>query len=184
LVDRKINAILINDRIIVWDIENAKKLYKNGFYGKYVGIRKARELEIDRPLELSLIEACYLVERGILRVIDVNGNEITFDKLIELANKYYENFNDVYVVYKDLKKRGYIVKSGLKFGTVFAVYEHGPGIDHAPFLVHILPFKERLDPLEIIRAGRLSHSVRKKFVIATIEPGSRKIRYFIFKWFG
>lgn len=175
---------LTGDRVIVWDVEEAKRIYRLGFYGKYVGVRKARGLELDRPLELSLVEACYLLERGVLRVVDREGRELSLSDLVELGRRVYSNFDDVYEVYKDLRGRGYVVKSGLKFGSTFAVYEHGPGIDHAPFLVHILPYEERLDPLEIIRAGRLSHSVRKKFVIAAVEPGSRRIRYFMFKWFG
>jgi len=182
--ESKATAVLVNDRVIIWDIEWANKLYRSGFYGKYVGVHKVKDFEVKRPLELSLVEACYLLEKGVIRVIDEEGREISLEKLMEIGRKTYNNFDDVYLVYKNLKKHGYVVKSGLKFGSTFAVYEHGPGIDHAPFLVHILPYEERLDPLEIIRAGRLSHSVKKKFVIATVEPISKRVKYFMFKWFG
>ena len=176
--------MLVDNRVIVWDVEWANKLYRTGFYGKYVGVRKVKDFEVKRPLELSLLEACYLLEKGIIKVVDGMGRELSLEELMNIGRKTYDNFDDAYLVYKDLKKHGYVIKSGLKFGSTFAVYEHGPGIDHAPFLVHILPYKERLDPLEIIRAGRLSHSVRKKFVIATVEPRSKKVKYFMFKWFG
>ncbi|HID15853.1 MAG TPA: tRNA-intron lyase, partial [Candidatus Atribacteria bacterium] len=56
-------------------------------------------------------------------------------------------------------------------------------IDHAPFLVEVLPIKSSLDPIEIVTAGRLSHSVRKRFIIATTDPLTRKITYYMFKWF-
>lgn len=181
---KKIQAQLVNGRVIVWNIEDAKHLYKMGFYGKYIGIRKAKDLEIDKPLELSLVEALYLLDHNVIEIVDENGRKISREEFIKIAKKNFENFDDVYLVYSDLRRRGFVVKSGLKFGTTFAVYEHGPGIDHAPFLVHVLPYNEKLNPLEIIRAGRLSHSVRKKFVIATIEPNTKSVRYFVFKWFA
>jgi len=182
-MNRKIVGELIDHRIIIWDIEDAKKLYKNGFFGKYMGIKKARALEIDRPLELSLIEALYLVMENRIKVF-VSGKELAPEELQKIAKKIYTEFEEIFLVYRDLRKKGFVVKSGMKFGTTFAVYKYGPGIDHAPFLVHVIPFHQKLDPLEIVRAGRLSHSVRKKFVIATKNPNSNEISYFVFKWFG
>ncbi len=179
----KIKGVLYDDGVIVWDIESAKMLYKNGFYGKYLGVRKAKELEMDKPLQLSLIEAVYLFEKNILEVY-LGGRKLSYYELRKIASSKILLFEDIYIVYKDLRDRGYVVKSGMKFGATFAVYEHGPGIDHAPFLVHVLSFEDELDPLEIVRAGRLSHSVRKKFVIAVVDPISRKPYYYIFKWFG
>jgi len=85
-------------------------------------------------------------------------------------------------VYKDLRDKGYVVRPGMKFGADFAVYEHGPGIDHAPFLVHVLPMNSRLSALEIVRAGRLATTVRKKFIISTINPEGKPI-YYVFTWF-
>ncbi|HDJ89449.1 MAG TPA: tRNA-intron lyase [Thermoprotei archaeon] len=181
--DDAILGELINHQVIVWNIDDAKKLYKSGFFGKYVGIKKARALEIDKPLELSLIEAAYLVMEGKIKVFNFN-RELSLEELKEIAEKIYENFEEMFLVYKDLRRKGYVVKSGMKFGTTFAVYKYGPGIDHAPFLVHVIPFNEKLDPIEIVRAGRLSHSVKKKFVIATKDPSSNEILYFIFKWYG
>ncbi|MEM2110081.1 MAG: tRNA-intron lyase, partial [Candidatus Odinarchaeota archaeon] len=86
------------------------------------------------------------------------------------------------VVYLDLRRRGYVVRPGLKFGADFAVYEHGPGIDHSPFLVHVTPSSAKIPPIEMVRAGRLATTVRKKFIIATIKQG-KEARYYAFSWF-
>ncbi len=173
---------LIGDKVIVFDKDKANKLYKLGFFGKFVGYRKVKNLEVRDYLELSLLEALYLMEEGIL-IVYCMDRSITKEELLKIARSKYEHFDDVYTVYRDLRKRGYIVKSGLKFGSTFAVYEHGPGIDHAPFLVHVLPYEEAIDPIEIVRAGRLSHSVRKKFILATVNPNN-EIEYYSFSWFG
>ena len=178
-----IEAYLVNNRVIVFDVENARRLYRHGFYGKFVGIRKAKTLDIQRPLELALFEALYLYQKKLLKIKTLDNKELTEKEIYEIGQKAYENFDIAYKVYTDLKEKGFVVKSGMKFGATFAVYEHGPGIDHAPFLVHVFPYEAKLDPIEIIRAGRLSHSVRKKFVIATLNPSTQKILYYTFKWF-
>lgn len=74
------------------------------------------------------------------------------------------------------------MKSGLKFGSLFAIYEKGPGIDHAPILIHYLDPARNLTALDITRAARLSHSVRKTFVLATRDIDDL---YFIgFEWWN
>ncbi len=53
---------LIENRIIVWDIEDSKKLFSEGYYGKPIGMPKPKIEEIDVPLILDLIEGYYLLE--------------------------------------------------------------------------------------------------------------------------
>jgi len=173
---------LMGIKVIVWNVQESKKLYKLGFYGKPFGIRKPKDLEFEAPLELSILEALYLLEKGILKVIS-NGKEMSIKEFREYCEKLMENFNMLYMVYKDLRDRGYIVRSGMKFGCDFAVYEKGPGIDHAPYLIHVVKVDEEIDPIEIVRAGRLSHSVRKRFILAIVNPNVRKVRYLMFKWY-
>ena len=48
------------------------------------------------------------------------------------------DFDIKYLVFKKLRDVGYVVSPGIKFGCDFAVYEHGPGIDHAPYLVQVV----------------------------------------------
>ena len=38
---------LIENRIIVWNIEDSKKLFSKGYYGKPIGIPKPNPEEID-----------------------------------------------------------------------------------------------------------------------------------------
>lgn len=179
-MSKELEAHMVGARVLVWDEEGAKRLYRGGFYGRPVKVRKPKTAEeVTPPLELSLIEALYLLEKGELRVFS-NGEEVPAGRLRSEAVDRYRLFNDVYTVYKDLRDRGYVVKPGMKFGGDFAVYKYGPGIDHAPFIVHVVPSSARIDPVEIVRAGRLSHTVKKKFVIATIYEGS--VNYYVLSW--
>lgn len=175
-------AELVNDRGIVWDSEQAMFLYANGYYGQPVGIRKPKSPEFDKPLELSLIECAYLTEVELVKVhTSVKKKWLSLKDILKIGQKLSDDFTDRYKVYTHLRQLGYIVRPGLKFGTDFAVYEHGPGKDHAPFLVHVIPQKKGVVPLDIVRAGRLATSVRKKFIIATLKD-SGEIEYYSFVW--
>ncbi|MEM1537431.1 MAG: tRNA-intron lyase [Candidatus Nezhaarchaeales archaeon] len=178
----RIQATLFDNRVIVWDAKHGSSLYREGFYGKPIGIRKPKDFNFEKPLELSLLETLYLVEKGRISVQTETGKELTREELLSIASQRYEGFNNLYLVYKDLRDKGYVVRPGMKFGANFAVYKYGPGIDHAPFLVHVMPLQAKIDPIEVVRAGRLSHSVKKKFIVAVINQSTGAIDYLMFSW--
>jgi len=176
-----VKAELIQGNVIVWDIEQSRELYKIGFYGKPLGISKPKSADFDAPLILDVIEAAYLVEKGILKVYE-NGKELTVDDFFRRAESHYENFRERYLVYKDLRERGFVVTPGIKFGSDFAVYRYGPGLEHAPFIVQVKSPQETISALEIIRSGRLATTVRKYFTIAISNVGLGKVTYVLFEW--
>ncbi|MFO7835639.1 MAG: tRNA-intron lyase [Candidatus Thorarchaeota archaeon] len=182
-ISSEIEGQLVNDRTIVWNPDHSSMLYRIGYFGQPVGIRKPKSPDFEKPLQLSLLESIYLSEEGIL-VIKNAENERILEKteLIQIGLEKTPDFKVRYRVYSELRKRGYVVRPGLKFGTDFAVYEEGPGEDHAPFMVHVIPQKKGVDPLDIVRASRLATSVRKKFIIATVEDRG-DIGYYSFEWF-
>jgi tRNA-intron endonuclease len=100
-----------------------------------------------------------------------------------MAKRLYEEFDDKYAVYRDLRESDLIVTPGIKFGCDFAVYKHGPGVEHAPYMVSVKKAKSDMTATEIVKAGRLATTVRKRFIIAVPNSEKAKIRYLIFKWF-
>lgn len=130
---------------------------------------------------LDIIEAVYLVEKGLLEVYE-DGRRLDLEELIDRAEKAYENFRERYQVYKDLREKGFIVTPGIKFGSDFAVYRIGPGLEHAPFIVQVKLLGEHLSALEIVRSGRLATTVKKYFTIAVPDVDGRKIAYILFEW--
>lgn len=170
---------LSGTQVIIWDIEESRRIYKLGYYGKPSGIRKPKSFDFNRPLELDLLESVYLVRKGIMQVKE--GDKILSDEdLKERATQYYQNFSQQYSVYEDLKEKKYVVRPGLKFGTDFAVYHKGPGKDHSSFVVHIIA--SNVEPIHLVRAGRLATSVKKRYVIATVL-NTGLVRYYIFSWY-
>jgi tRNA-intron endonuclease len=87
-----------------------------------------------------------------------------------------------FTVYGDLRRKGYVVTPGIKFGCDLSVYERGPGIDHAPFLFEVRLPSDTFDAPDIVRAGRLATTVKKRFVFAIADPSDGNIDYLSLKW--
>jgi len=182
---RKIRAVLVEKGVVVPDVESARALYRSGFYGKFIGHEKVKLSEVDNisaPLQLSIIEAVYLAEKGVIEVHRPDGTSVSIEELKEVGRRLIRNFDYIYRIYRELRERGLVVKSGLKFGALFAVYEKGPGIDHAPMLIHFIEPDRDINALDITRAARLSHSVNKRFVLATWNKIDNRIEYVAFEW--
>ncbi|TRO48068.1 tRNA-intron lyase, partial [Candidatus Bathyarchaeota archaeon] len=71
----------------------------------------------------------------------------------------------------------------IKFGCDFAVYKYGPGVEHAPYMVSVKQEGSDISATEIVKAGRLATTVRKRFIIAVPDLKAEKPKYLIFKWF-
>jgi len=181
---KKIETEFIENFLVVWDLKKGSELYQTGFYGKPIGIPKPKETEFDVPLILDLMEGLYLVEKKTIAVFEGPKNaKVGVKKLRSRARKLYEEFDLKYAVYRDLRDHGFIVTPGIKYGCDFAVYKHGPGIDHAPYMVSVKKQAEEITATDIVKAGRLATTVRKRFIIATPNPQTEQIQYLIFKWF-
>lgn len=181
---RKIPVEFIENFLVVWNPQDGSNLYKMGFYGKPLGIPKPKVPEFNVPLILDLMEGLYLAEKGIITVYE--GSEkrkVSLKKLRQKSRTLYGEFDEKYAVYRDLREKGMIVTPGIKFGCDFAVYKHGPGLEHAPFMVSVKKARSELTATEIVKAGRLATTVRKRFIVAVPDEQMGKIRYLIFKWF-
>ena len=86
------------------------------------------------------------------------------------------------MVFQDLRDKGYIVSPGIKFGCDFAVYEQGPGIDHAPYLVQVSKPGSDITATGIVLAGRLATTVKKQFIVAIPKTNEKKVEFIGFDW--
>ena len=177
----KIQGELVENRIIIHNIENSRHLFGNGYYGKPLGIPKPKGINFESPLILDLIESYYLIQKGELQ-ITLNDKILSLKDLKIICKKQYDKFDSKYIVFQNLRNQGYIVSPGLKFGCDFAVYEQGPGIDHAPFLVQVLTREEQITASAIVLAGRLATTVKKQFIIAIPRLRDRTVEFIGFEW--
>ena len=89
-------------RILVVDEAEASQIHNKGFYGVP---------QSGGSLKLDLIEAIYLVESERLEVFS-EEDKMSASDLLRLAHKTSEGFEVLYLVYRELRQRGYVVKLG------------------------------------------------------------------------
>lgn len=125
----------------------------------------------------SIYEVLYLLELKKAEAINSKDKKISFHELLKKAD------HSVYLVFKDLRNKGDIVKEGLKFGTDFRVYEKGskPGKAHAKYLLYIIKGSKKLNIPDFAAKARISHSTNKTLLLAIVDS-EEDISYYEVNW--
>ena len=157
-----VKAYFSKERVLTESSDNARELYNQSRYGSLLE---------DGRVQLSLIEAIYLLEKKRLIVYDSKNKEIDFDSLMKKSQKIEENLWVRYSVYKDIRNRGYIIKTALKFGADFRIYDRGvkPGEDHARWVVFPVHEGSSLTWYEFAAKNRVAHSTKKRLLIGIVD---------------
>lgn len=158
-------AHLLGDHIVEDDEKIANMLVERGF--GTIG---------NEGLMLSPTEALYLLENNRIKIKD-GDKEISFKELL----KRFKNDKEIelkYAVYSDLRKKGYIVKSGFRFGTYFRLYEKGirPGEGKTSFLIEIIPENKNLKIKDIQKSIKIAQFVKKNLILAIVD-NDKRIQY-------
>jgi tRNA-intron endonuclease, archaea type len=140
--------------------EAIAELYKTSYFGRPKG----------EGLELSLVEAVFLQSRGKLE-IELEGKLLDFRTFFEQASLRQPNFELKYIVYKDLKERGYYVQPS---AVDFRVYPRGshPGKSAARIFVHVQSERQLLQVKLLQDSVNSAENVHKQFVLAVVDEES------------
>ena len=154
------SGILLDNRVVVFDTTLSTLLKEKEFFGKPFG----------EGLQLSLVEAVYLAEYGVLEISKSDEPaKLPREKVRTIVQQQQPDITTRLFVFTDLKQRGLIVKTGFKFGTHFRAYTKDPEETHAEYLVHVVEKGFSSIWAEISRGVRLAHSVNKDFVFARVD---------------
>ncbi len=158
---KKFNAVFSKERVLAGKSDEAVDLYNKSRYGEYV----------EDKIQYSIVEALHLLERKRMTLKDAKGKTVKIDAFRKTCEKIEKNFWIRYCVFRDLRQRGYIVKTALKFGADFRVYDKGvkPGDDHAKWIVYPLHETETLTLYEFSAKNRVAHSTRKTLLLAVVD---------------
>jgi len=146
------------------DIEFLKK--------RYIGFFTKNKYQID------IYEAIFLMEKyNSIRILNKVNEIITIEELLKKIDYNY------YVVFRDLKDKGYVVKSGMKYGFPFRIYEKGIkiGEDHSKWLVLPLNYSEKIKIIDLIAKARVANSVKKGVIFAFID-NEKEVSYYEMRW--
>ena len=162
----KIQGVLIKNQIMVLNPHSQRDLEQKG-YGEFE----------KNKFYLKSFESLYLLYTGALTLFK-GKKKVDFDSLMQICKKNDEGILTKFLVYRDLRTRGYTVKDGFGFGSDFRVYSKGDfGEKGAKFLVFGLSegkqekigkFQKKIE--EIIKMG-------KEPIIAVIERRGEIIYY-------
>ena len=167
-----IKAILSENKVHSASPE-AFSLYEKSRFGEKQG----------KKIIYSPVEALFLSENSKLS-IHYNSKTLSTESLLKKLKKHDKKIEIKLTVFSDLRKKSYIVKTALKFGAEFRVYNKGihPGQDHAPWLLQTFSDSEKINWQDFSAKNRVAHSTRKKLLIAVVDEES-SITYYQISWF-
>ncbi|MBI4441607.1 tRNA-intron lyase [Candidatus Woesearchaeota archaeon] len=167
-------AVYTGNRVLVEEGDAANELYDKSRFGLLLENGK---------LQLSLLEALYLSEKQKVKLVDGRKKPISNEDYLKKAQKKDTDFWVRYFVFKDLRNRGYIVKTALKFGADFRVYDRGikPGEDHAKWIVFPIHESNVLTWYEFSAKNRVAHSTKKRLLLGIVDDEG-DCTYYECKW--
>ncbi len=155
---------------VIDDEEVGRQLYDNwwlGQFGTYKAEQRGRLSKLDAYETLFMIKHCGLGLR--------NANRA---EVLKAAKTARPDFTALYEVYEDWRMRGFVLKTGFKFGTHFRLYfpgaspkKEGSEWVHSKHVIHVFPRDSKMIISEWARAIRVAHSVKKTFILAI--PGEK-----------
>ncbi len=169
----KILSVFSNDVIISAGGDLARQLYDKSRFGEIKG----------KKFYYSFSEALFLLEEEKMIIVDGRNKELSFEQFVKKARKYEPKFWTKYCVYREMRKRGYIVKTALKFGADFRVYDRGvkPGEDHAKWILYPVHEREVFTWYDFSAKNRVAHSTRKKLLLGVVDDEG-DVTFYEVKW--
>lgn len=168
----KIKAILIQESISSSSKE-AFDLFEKSKFGE----------KSQNKIVYSNEETFFLLEENKLEVLDSKYKNLSKEEIGKKLNKINKNFRQRYLVYKDLRKKGFIPKAALKFGCDFRIYENKKDLEktHSKWLVKVFLENSKLNFQDFAGKVRIANSTKKSLLIAIIDS-EEDITYFETNW--
>ena len=147
---------------------DADRTYQQGSFG---------EMESGQ-LILTDMELLFLLEREKIQLND-HGHQLTFPELVELLVEEDPDLWLRFILYSDLRKRGYIVKPGYGPRLEYRVYERGAqvGKEPAKYLVYGL-VEGKTIAIGMLSSISNSAKLSKKNLILAVMDRQGEITYY------
>jgi len=169
---KKVRIDYTKDHIVSEDSDLARDLYSQGSYGV---VEKGKII-------LHPLEALHLLEKGKIEVFK-GKKELDEEALGKLCQRADKRFWIKYSVFKNMRNRGYVVKTALKFGADFRVYDRGikPGEDHAKWVVYAVSESEYCTWQEFCARNRVANSTKKRLLMGIVDA-EHDVTYYEIRW--
>jgi tRNA-intron endonuclease, archaea type len=168
----KIRAVLLGNKVSS-NSDGAVKYFEKSRLG---------EMDSDKIVYM-LEEAFFLVETGKMEVLSSSYKILKRDEVLKKLARADKKFLVRYAVFRDLRKKGYVVKSGLKFGADFRVYEKGKKIGggHSKWICFASDESNNMRWQEFSSMNRVAHSTKKNLLIGIVDQ-ENDVSYYEVSW--
>ena len=166
----RVKALFKEGRVLVPSREGANKIYGMGF---------GSMLESDEGLTLSPCDALYLVEKGKVDVVDASdGSKLSFNDLLSRFMEVDERVWTKYLIYRDLRSKGYVVRDGVGLGIDFQVYGKGEFGKSLPRYIVVGLCEGESRPIsQIVRAVEEAETLGKELKLAVLDRRGEVVYY-------
>lgn len=168
---KKIPVYMLGDTISS-NAPEAFSLYKKSYFGEPSG----------EKVQYSFFESLFLLEEDKIEVIQ-GKKSLSHKEFLKKLQRKDKRIQIKYAVFRDLRERGYIVKTALKFGADFRVYDKGekPGKQHARWIVFTDHESNKINWHDFSAKNRVAHSTKKKLLLAVIDE-ENSVSYYEVGW--
>jgi len=178
----QIEGVIEDNKVIISDKEGIEDFYQTSYIGTLEKNKDGQEIIILEPMEVLLL----CERRRILLWEDNDKNKVQYDfeKLLEYFTQYDDRLWHKYIIYMDLRKRGYIVRTGYGDGIDFRVFKRGANFeeDSAKYLIYPVYEGTPIELRDLDRISRVAMSSRKDLIVATVDRLSKPIYYSVKKF--
>ncbi|MHA1488239.1 MAG: tRNA-intron lyase [Promethearchaeota archaeon] len=179
----QIEGIIEKDKVIISDTEGIEDFYRNS----YIGTLEVDDNNSQEKLILDPIEVLLLCERNrilLWKENDKNNKQYDFERLLIYFIQFDDRLWHKYIIYMDLRKRGYIVRTGYGDGIDFRVYKRGANFekDTAKYLIYPVYEGAPIELRDLDKISRVAMSSRKDLIVATVNRLSQPIYYSVKKF--
>jgi len=178
----QIEGIVEKDSVIISDINGIEDFYKNSYIGTLEEDEEGKEVLILEPIEVLLL--CERHRILIWEENDKNKNQYDFESLLTYLTQFDDRLWQKYIIYMDLRKRGYLVRTGYGDGIDFRVYKRGADFekDAAKYLIYPVFEGAPIELKDLDKISRVAMSSRKDLIVATVDRLSKAIYYSVKKF--
>ena len=171
VMDKKeFEAIFKEGTVIVPDPEDANPLLQGGY-----GVSR----EDEESSTLSPCEALYLLSEDRIKILDgETEEEIDFQSLLIKFRLIDDEVWNKYLIYRDLRSRGYVVRDGIGLGVDFRLYARGTyGEKAAKFIVYAICEGTPTPIQKLQEILFIAQNMKKQIIIAVMDTRGEIVYY-------
>jgi tRNA-intron endonuclease len=133
----------------------------------------------DSNLTLNFVEALFLLSKGAIEVKDEStGKSLVFEALLKRFQSIDKDVWVRYLIYRDLRSRGYVAREGFGLGIDFRLYERGDyGRGTAKHLIFGIQEGKPVSVEKLARTQRYVQNLKKNLVLAVINRRGEIVYY-------